>query len=380
MATLALDYTIISNPAAVDGGVDHTVASKINNHGEVGGYYELADDSTHGFYLNNGEFADITAPGVDATEVFGVNDAGDLVGMTFFPRVPRLLLSSYSAGVFSGGHDSAALSWSAAQDINNAPAVVGVFPGRDREPTALSSRRTEVSPSSTPPMRSRPLLTASTIRVIVVGTYQTADQAHGFVYDGTDFFDGGCAGSRDSRSRRTSTTGARFAGFYVDNNGNTHGFVFAEGNFYTIEAPTGVGAIPGTVEVTGINNLGQVVGTYATDGFDGSQGFVDDARHGIHLRRQLLRPSGCGPLVRRTSVIRHRDPQFERRRRFRRPLSDSGEPGVHGPELRQHRRHAFRSWFRGRDRRHRRVGHQRSRPDRRHLSRHRGQHRPRLHL
>ena len=34
--TLSLDYTIISNPAAVDGGVDHTVASKINNHGEVG--------------------------------------------------------------------------------------------------------------------------------------------------------------------------------------------------------------------------------------------------------------------------------------------------------------------------------------------------------
>ena len=33
---LSLDYTIISNPAAVDGGVDHTIASKINNHGEVG--------------------------------------------------------------------------------------------------------------------------------------------------------------------------------------------------------------------------------------------------------------------------------------------------------------------------------------------------------
>ena len=108
---------------------------------------------------------------------------------------------------------------------------------------------------------------------LVVGAYQTADQTHGFIYNGTDFFDVDVPGAALTFAQDINDWG-QIAGFYVGNNGNTHGFVFAEGNFYTIEAPTGVGAIPGTVEVTGINNLGQVVGTYATDGFDGSQGFV----------------------------------------------------------------------------------------------------------
>ncbi len=236
----------------------------------MGGYYQLPDESTHGFYLHNGEFVDITVPFVDATEVFGLNDAGDLAGMVFPTAAPPAAFV-YSAGVFLPVTIPGAFL-SAAQDINNAPAVVGVFQDVTGTHGFVFSEIGGFTQFDAPDAEMTVAFGIND-QGLVVGAYQTADQTHGFIYNGTDFFDVDVPGAALTFAQDINDWG-QIAGFYVGNNGNTHGFVFAEGNFYTIEAPTGVGAIPGTVEVTGINNLGQVVGTYATDGFDGSQGFV----------------------------------------------------------------------------------------------------------
>jgi hypothetical protein len=270
MATLALDYTIISNPAAVDGGVDHTAASKINNHGEVGGFYTLPDDSIHGFYWHNGEFVDIAAPGVDTTEVFGLNDAGELAGMVFPPAAPPAAFV-YSAGTFLPLTIPGAFL-TAAQDINNAPAVVGVFQDATGTHGFVFSESGGLIQLDAPDA-SQTVAFGINDQGIVVGSYQTADESHGFVWDGTNFFDVDVPGAATTFVQDINDWG-QMAGFYVDNNGNSHGFVFAEGNFFTIEAPGGLGAIPGTVQVSGINNLGQVVGNYATDGLEGTESFV----------------------------------------------------------------------------------------------------------
>ena len=187
------------------------------------------------------------------------------------PRLLRLLLS-FTPGVLFLPLTIPGAFLSAAQDINNAPAVVGVFQDATGTHGFVFDEIGGLVQLDAPDAE---LTVAFGIndQGIVVGSYQTADEAHGFVYDGTDFFDVDVPGAAFTFVQDINDWG-QMAGFYVGDNGNTHGFVFAEGNFYTIEAPTGVGAIPGTVEVTGINNLGQVVGTYETDGFEGSQGFV----------------------------------------------------------------------------------------------------------
>jgi uncharacterized membrane protein len=50
-------------------------------------------------------------------------------------------------------------------------------------------------------------------------------------------------------------------GFYIDDRGRTHGFVWDDGDFRTIDVPgaTATGAI-------GINNRGQIVGYYSDAG------------------------------------------------------------------------------------------------------------------
>jgi probable HAF family extracellular repeat protein len=271
MATLALNYSFISNPDSRFGGANHTTASKINNNGEVAGFYTHEDDgSIRGFYLENGSYVDIVRPGVDATEAFGLNDNGDLVGMTFTGGPPS------GAFLFSGGSFSDVVipgaGLVAAQDVNNSGQIVGVFSdgGPGNHGFILDGG---VLTQLDAPDAEQTIAFGINSLGHVVGTFQTADESHGFVYDGTDFFELDVPGAALTFVQDINDWG-QITGFYIDNNSNAHGFVFAEGNFYDIAVPGNTGAIPGSIQVTGINNLGQVVGTYLTDGGFGQEGFT----------------------------------------------------------------------------------------------------------
>jgi probable HAF family extracellular repeat protein len=77
-------YVSFSFPGATNG----TVARGINNLGEIVGYYIIGRTDCsfflscqlHGFKVVNGKFSTIDVPGAIQTEVFGVNDGGDVVG------------------------------------------------------------------------------------------------------------------------------------------------------------------------------------------------------------------------------------------------------------------------------------------------------------
>jgi uncharacterized membrane protein len=61
-------------------------------------------------------------------------------------------------------------------------------------------------------------------------------------------------------------------GAYVDASGLTHGFIFDDGEFTSVDDPQGIG----TTTINGINDRGQIVGFYVaaggnTDGFVGSR-------------------------------------------------------------------------------------------------------------
>lgn len=64
-----------SAPIDDPSGVGFTVATAIDNSGEIAGFY-----GTHGFLDNGGVFTTVNAPGATTTQLFGLNNLGIAVG------------------------------------------------------------------------------------------------------------------------------------------------------------------------------------------------------------------------------------------------------------------------------------------------------------
>jgi hypothetical protein len=74
-------YTTLDHPVGPEGG---TVALAINDLGDVSGFYFDATDNFvfRGFVYSRGRWETVDAPGANsATEIFGINDHGDLAGL-----------------------------------------------------------------------------------------------------------------------------------------------------------------------------------------------------------------------------------------------------------------------------------------------------------
>jgi probable HAF family extracellular repeat protein len=61
-------------------GATLTVADGINTQGQIVGKYEDTAGKTHGFLLNNGHFSNIDFPDAISTQANGINDHGGIVG------------------------------------------------------------------------------------------------------------------------------------------------------------------------------------------------------------------------------------------------------------------------------------------------------------
>src|SRR5437868_13199498 len=61
-------------------GGSATQAWGINSRGDIVGFYTAADKSDHGFLTNGGSFRPIDYPGAAVTFANGVNPQGDIVG------------------------------------------------------------------------------------------------------------------------------------------------------------------------------------------------------------------------------------------------------------------------------------------------------------
>jgi len=78
----------------------------------------------HGFKYENGVFTEITFPGATSTGVFGINDAGDMVGGYFTNGSPQAWL--YRSGVYTTLNPPGSVG-ATALGINNSGVVVGTF-------------------------------------------------------------------------------------------------------------------------------------------------------------------------------------------------------------------------------------------------------------
>ena len=113
-------YTTIDFPGATD-----TWATGVNKKGDLVGYYYVAPDTTlHGFLLSGGTFMTIDVPGA-ATQIFGINDDGLIIGRYNFPG------DHFHGFVFDGftftNIDFPGASDTGAYAINNKGQIVGFY-------------------------------------------------------------------------------------------------------------------------------------------------------------------------------------------------------------------------------------------------------------
>jgi uncharacterized membrane protein len=190
-----------------------SLATSINTAGMIVGVYVDLVGQQHGFVYDAGTFHDVDFPGADATQAFGVNDAGEIVGCYFDTFLERGFV--YSGGFFKP-IDFPGAPVTVAFGINTAGDIVGTFFD------GTSGR------------------TRGFLRQAVNGVFTPIDFP--------------LAGS--TRAFGISDTG-EIAGTYVDAAGNGRGYIYAGGNFSTVDV-----ADARATQLTRIKNGGLVTGFY----------------------------------------------------------------------------------------------------------------------
>jgi probable HAF family extracellular repeat protein len=215
-------------------GSAYTVASGINDAGQVVGYY-----NSHGFLLSNGTYTTLDATGSVVTQALGINNAGQIVGNYGDASGTHGFLltgGSYTALDVprSFGSASFAPSGTSANGINDSGQVVGGF-------------QVPVSPR---------------MGIYTVGAFSLS----GGVY--TNISVPGTGGTLlDSAASGINKYGQ------IVGSVNTAGFLLGDGNYTFIKVPGSLATGAG-----GINDAGQIVGGYAF-----LQGGVEGPVHGFLL-------------------------------------------------------------------------------------------------
>jgi probable HAF family extracellular repeat protein len=211
----------------IDAGSDYTIAYDINNSGSIIGDYGLSSGNvSHGFLSTGGTIAPFDVPGALSTSLSGINDLGDIIG-------------GYSD---TSGKSHGFLSSNGSITTIDVPVL---------NPKATGG------------------LNGINNAGEIVGTnYSAAGSALGFKYVNGNF-------STISLGDNTFLSGindrGQISGTIYSEATGPHGFVLdADGSYTPIDVPGIFPVCPrppcvSTNDVYGINNLGQVVGTY-TDG------------------------------------------------------------------------------------------------------------------
>jgi uncharacterized membrane protein len=241
-------FTIIDAPVANQQG---TVAYSINNSGQISGYVFTASGSTVGFIDQNGMFRTIVYPGAIATNLYGINNAGQVVG-TFL----------YVANVVSGGN-----VFQSGFTLNNGvftvvnPYPIGSFV--NGQAFGINDLGQIVGPdfvfsSGQYTQTSGPAFAINNAGVIV-GNYFGALSGQSFVDDHGVVTSFDIPGATATSLTAINNLG-QIAGSYTDASGVQHGFVDTNGVFQTIDVP---GAE--STNVLGMNDKGQLVGYFYYD-------------------------------------------------------------------------------------------------------------------
>jgi probable HAF family extracellular repeat protein len=204
------------SPITVPGALS-TLATAINNSGQIVGSFSYGQHPKHPGFLNTKRiFKSFTVPAASATLPNGINNLGQIVG-TFFDNM------AHQHGFFR---------------LSNGAVTVLDLPGAlITFPNGINDLGQIVGSYLLPPPNN--------------------GQAHGFVYSGGSFTNFDVPGASGGAAYGINDVG-QIVGTFVDRTG-THGFLYTNGNFIRFD-------VPGAFETEGraINGFGQIVGEFGT--------------------------------------------------------------------------------------------------------------------
>jgi probable HAF family extracellular repeat protein len=260
---LAAPYTFTQiGPTPTPLGVNLVGAEGINNAGDIVGITQDTSigNSFQSFLYSGGVYTPITVPGANAngTIVSAINDLGQFAGSYLGP--PGAINGfSYGGGSFQTvnlpGYFATFVS-----GLNNQ----GVAVGAALDPSDNFVGFTYQNGSFT--LLAAPNATFTDALGInnagdVVGSYLDADgNNHGFLLHNGQYTTIDDPNAAAGPFAGTTAVGinnlGEIVGYYIDDQNSMHGFVYQNGAFTTLDAPLGGGG----TGLNGVNDLGQIVG------------------------------------------------------------------------------------------------------------------------
>jgi uncharacterized membrane protein len=220
------------------------------------------------------EFKSFQDPGATVTRVLGLNGQGQLVGMDDVIRGRHAFLAAGDNYVSLDRLGILGTHTSFARGINNQGDIVGGYAGSDGKEHGFILREGNVSKFDVPfPDAVGTQLNAINDSGVIVGVWvDRAFKGHGFIYENGNFSNLQYPGSRDTTPFGVNSKGEIVGNWDSDQSSTGHGFVFSAGHITSFDVPN---AIPNGTAANGLNDSGQIVGTYV--GRDGNfHGFVRD--------------------------------------------------------------------------------------------------------
>lgn len=220
-------------PVTAYPGATATNVFAINNNGEIAGTYVTSDGIEHGFYGPlNGSYTSFDYPDTPmGTELRGINDSGDMVGLA-----PDS--SFFSGPEFFLSHDGALKTYTL-----NHTALLGINQGINKRGLTVGDYISDPDTDMQVGYEGRK------------GKYRQ-DLSLGFSANRVD--------------ARAITTNGTVAGWYIDSDALEHGFILNGGAVQTIDADDS-----GTTTLEGLNDKGIATGA-VLDESENSHAFVLD--------------------------------------------------------------------------------------------------------
>ncbi|MHC5775127.1 hypothetical protein [Nostoc sp.] len=228
-------YTTFNAPNAKMG---ETYPSGINDRGEIVGFYNDANYNTYAFLYQGGNYTTLNDPSAitGGTNPVGINNHGEIVGSYADPNLITNDGFYYSNGFLYQNGKYTTLNYPNASFLNYPNPVFYYL-------TGINNHRDIVGYYYNFGSNDIDNLTGIGSFLYKNGNYTAlnADPSTGFL----------------ATQANAINDEGEIAGFYYDGNGNTHGFIYHDGTYTTVNYP---GAT--STEVYGINDRGEIVGNY----------------------------------------------------------------------------------------------------------------------
>ncbi len=211
-------------------GATYTLGQGINKSRRIVGWYSNSDGNAHAFLRKGKEYSNIDFPGADNTIAANINDAGEIVGIYYQNTAGTIHGFLLSKGVYTT-IDPPNSTYSQPLGINSAGVIVGDYEDQNFVNHGFIYQRGQFTTVDYPGANNTQL-TGVNDQGQMLGGY-----GDDVIVDGGDwptpnafFYDQGVftpfqAPVDDAQVTWTGTlNGNQFVGFYVDSQGNFHGY------------------------------------------------------------------------------------------------------------------------------------------------------------